>query len=84
MGNLSMKKTDGRENRHRRLMQATGESTVSGAIDVAAKHYLADLKAKERVAEHVDELKSAEVLEELSNPWIPIEREVSINVGRTD
>ena len=38
---------DEREDRLRRLMQATGESTKAGALDVAVKHYLADLRNKE-------------------------------------
>lgn len=67
----------GREDRLRRLMEATGEATKVGALDVAAKHYLADLEAKEDV---VDVL-PADVVDELSTPWIPLERETS--VGRS-
>lgn len=67
-----------REDRLRRLMEATGESTKAGAIDAAIKHYLADLRNKKRVA---DELPT-EALEELHTPYIPIERET--NVGRED
>ena len=40
-----------REDRLRRLLEATGENTKSGAIDVAIKHYLSDLQNKERVAD---------------------------------
>lgn len=63
-----------REDRLRRLMQATGENTKAGAIDVAVKHYLNDLRNKQRVADDLD----AEVVEELSTPWIPMERETSV------
>lgn len=39
-----------REDRLARLQEATGEKTKAGAIDVAIKHYLADLHAKRGVA----------------------------------
>lgn len=67
----------GREDRLRRLMEATGEATKAGALDVAAKHYLQDLENKRDVA---DELRG-DVAEDLSTPWLPIERETS--VGRS-
>lgn len=67
-----------REDRLRRLMQATGESTKAGAIDTAIKHYLTDLQNKRRVAESL----STESLEELHTPYLPLERET--NVGRED
>lgn len=63
-----------REDRLRRLMQATGENTKAGAIDAAIKHYLQDLRNKQRVADELD----TEVVEELSTPWIPMERETSV------
>lgn len=76
MANYSLRKTDEREQRFQRLREATGESTTAGAIDVAVQHYLADKRAK---GEIVDEL-PADVLDELSTPWLPIEAEV--RVGR--
>jgi hypothetical protein len=63
--------TDERDDRLRRLMQATGESTKSGAIDIAVKHYLADLRNKEEIA---DELQT-EIVEKLRTPWLPVEQE---------
>lgn len=63
-----------REDRLRRLMQATGENTKAGAIDTAVKHYLQDLRNKQRVADDLD----TDVLEELSTPWIPMNRETSV------
>jgi hypothetical protein len=53
--------TDKRERRMRRLMEATGENTKSGAIDQAMKHYLIDLENKrdlieELPPEHADAL----------------------------
>lgn len=80
MSNISIQRTEERENRIRRLMEATGEKTKAGAIDVAMKHYLADLEAKER---HVGELPT-ELVEQLSTPFIPIERTVETRVGPTD
>lgn len=39
MGNLSIKKTNEREDRFRRLMEATGENTIAGAyIDQLRDH----------------------------------------------
>ncbi|GAB3321454.1 hypothetical protein GCM10027355_20280 [Haloplanus salinarum] len=69
---------DEREDRLRRLMEKTGESTKAGAIDAAIKHYLNDLENKRRVA---DELPT-EFIEELHTPWMPLERET--NVGQTE
>lgn len=80
MGNLSIKKTEEREDLWRRLLEATGESTVAGALDVAAKHYLADLRSKDQLVEDLDD----EILQDLSNPWLPLERDVSTSVGRAD
>lgn len=37
---MRMRLTDSRERRIERLMEATGENSKSGAIDVAAKYYL--------------------------------------------
>ncbi|MFD1634637.1 hypothetical protein ACOZ4L_02765 [Haloplanus ruber] len=66
--------TDQREDRLRRLMEATGESTKAGAIDAAIKHYLNDLENKRRVAEELP----TDALEELHTPWLPLERETSV------
>lgn len=72
--------TDERENRLRRLMEATGEKTKSGAIDVACKHYLSDLRAKERCIDKMN----PDVVEELDNPFIPLTRDVTLSVGRNN
>ena len=61
---MSIRMTDERAGRLRRLMQATDESTKAKAFDVAAAHYLADLA------------------DDLSTPWLPIERET--RVGRSE
>lgn len=71
---MRIRMNDEREDRLRRLMERTGESTKAGAIDIAIKHYLLDLENKRRVA---DEL-STEVLEELHTPYVPLERETSV------
>jgi predicted DNA-binding protein len=65
---------DEREDRLRRLMEATGESTKAGAIDLAIKHYLLDLENKRRVA---DDLETG-ALEELHTPYLPLERETTV------
>jgi len=62
----------------RRLLQETGENTKAGAVDVAIQHYLADISNKRKVAPRLQN----ELVEELSTPWIPIERETK--VGRDD
>jgi hypothetical protein len=72
--------TEEREDRIRRLMEATGENTKSGAIDIACKHYLADLERKRK---HVDEIPD-DLIDELSTPYLPLEREITNQVGRTD
>lgn len=63
-----------REDRIRRVMQATGENTKSGAIDIALKHYLADRRSKEKVAPELPD----ELAEQLSTPYLPIERETRV------
>ena len=67
-----------REDRLARLQEATGEKTKAGAIDVAVKHYLADLRAKGEVAPHLED----ELADRLSTPWLPIARETK--VGRNE
>lgn len=78
MGNWSIKKTDEREDRLRRLMAETGEKTKAVPIDVAMKHYLADLARKEQVAPEIRD----ELARELSTPWLPIERETSVGTSK--
>ncbi|MWG36957.1 hypothetical protein [Halomarina oriensis] len=73
---MTLELPDDRHDRLRRLVEATGERTKAGALDVAVKHYLADLRNKEAV---VDDL-PADVVDELSTPYLPIER--STSVGR--
>lgn len=75
---MRIRMTDEREDRLRRLMEATGESTKAGAIDLAIKHYLNDLQNKRRVAEELP----TSALEELHTPFLPLDRET--NVGRED
>jgi hypothetical protein len=66
-----------REDTLRRVMQESGESTKAGAIDVAMKHYLNDLRNKKRV---VDELPPS-LATELSTAWIPIDSDPSVGLG---
>jgi len=71
---MRIRMTNDREKRLKRAMREMHENTKSGAIDRALKHYLADKRAKEAIA---DEL-ATEHVEELSTPWLPIERETTV------
>lgn len=85
--------TDERDRRWERLKDATGEETTSGAIDTAAKYYLAmgAVDAGHRVGA-VDELLSAaaergsltapEIAAILDTPYLPVDAETSYSVGR--
>ena len=75
---MSLRMTDERGDRLRRVMQATGENTKAAALDVVMNHYLQDLENKRRVARKLDD----GLVTELSTPWLPIERET--RVGWTD
>lgn len=55
-------------------MEATGENTKAGALDVAMKHYLTDLEQKRQL---VDEI-SPELAAELSTGSMPITSETSV------
>jgi len=46
---MRIRATDEREQLWDDLKDATGESTKAGALDAAARHYLADKRAKKRV-----------------------------------
>lgn len=54
------------------------QKTKAGAIDVAVKHYLSDLRAKREVASKHDD----KLADRLSTAWFPIERETK--VGRIE
>ena len=75
---ISIRMSDERGDRLRRVMEATGENTKPKALDVAMSYYLADLENKERVADDL----SGEIADDLSTPWLPIGRET--RVGRSD
>jgi predicted DNA-binding protein len=74
---MSIRMSEERGDRLRRVMDATGENTKAKALDVAMNHYLADLENKERVADGL----SGEHAEALSTPWLSIDRET--RVGRS-
>jgi hypothetical protein len=71
---MRIRMTEQRERRLKRAMEAMGENTKAGAIDRALKHYLADKRNQEQVA---DEL-PGEIVQELSTPQLPIERETTV------
>lgn len=64
-----------REDRLRRTMEAMGENTKAKTIDRALQHYLADLRNKRRVADDLP----TDLAEELSTPYLRIERETIVN-----
>lgn len=73
---MRIRRNQKRGDRLARLQEASGEKTKAGASDIAVKHYLADLQAKKNVFPKV----SDGLARELSNPWLPIERERGIGV----
>ena len=75
---MSIRMSEERGDRLRRVMEATGENTKAKALDVAMNHYLADLANKERVGNDLP----ADLAADLSMPWLPIERET--RVGRSE
>jgi hypothetical protein len=77
---MRIRKTDRREELWTRLKDATGENTVSGALDAAAAHFLSDRRNKERVVEELPD----ELVDELSTVYLPLEREVTHTVGKDD
>lgn len=77
---MRIRMTDEREDRLRKLMDATGEKTKSGAIDMACKHYLADLERKRK---NIDEIPDG-LVDELSTPYVPLDRTVENSVGRDE
>ena len=76
--NMNLRMSEERADRLRRVMEATGENTKAKAIDVVMSHYLADLENKQRVASKL----SNGLADDLSTPWLPIERET--RVGREE
>jgi len=72
--------TPEREHRWERLKEATGESTVAGALDIATKHYLADLEQKRDLVEGL----SPQLAAEISTPFLPVEVERTERIGRED
>lgn len=74
MSQMTLELPEDRQARLRRVMEATGERTKAGALDVAMAHYLADLEAKRRAADDL----STDLTERLSTPYLPLERETSV------
>ena len=72
--------TEEREKRLERAMRAMSENTKSKAIDRALAHYLNDLENKKRVAPRLDD----ELADELSTPFLPIERETRVGSGESE
>lgn len=66
--------TETRERRLDRAMEAMNENTKAGAIDRALKHYLADKRNKEQVADQLP----GEIVREPSTPQLPIECETTV------
>ena len=75
---MSIRMSEERGDRLRRVMDATGENTKAKALDIAMNHYLVDLENKQRMADDLP----GDLADDLSTPWLPIERETRI--GRSD
>jgi len=95
MGNYSIRKTDGRERRFERLREATGENTTSGAIDTAARFYLAmgAVDVGRRVGKYNELLSTAqeqgsltgpEIAAILDTPQLPLDANNTFTVGERE
>jgi len=89
---MRIQSTDERKRRWEHLQEATGESTTSGALDVAAKHYLrmaggttamptGALEELLRAAEERGSLTGEEIVEILNTEELPVEYQTEWSVG---
>lgn len=89
---MRIQSTDERKRRWEHLQEATGESTTSGALDVAAKEYLrlaggttaipnGALEELLRAAEERGSLTGEDIAEILSTEELPLEYETNWDVG---
>ena len=89
---MRIQSTDERKRRWEHLKEATGENTTSGALDVAAKHYLrmaggttarptGALEELLRAAEERGSLTGEEIAEILSTQELPLGYETVWGVG---
>jgi predicted DNA-binding protein len=84
MGRTSIRLTDAREQRFDDLQAATGAGSRTRALDVAAEHYLVDLKNKRELMNRLadgEQLAPHEIAGILSTPEVPIRFEASADVG---
>jgi len=89
---MRIRMTDKRERRIKRLKEATGENTKSGAIDTAAAYYLqmgavdhgtrvGSVAELMQAATDRGSLTAPEIAEILNTPQLPIEASTSYSVG---
>ncbi len=89
---MRIQSTDERKRRWEHLQEATGESTTSGALDVAAKHYLrmaggttamptGALEELLRAAEERGSLTGEEIVAILDTDELPMEYRTEWSVG---
>jgi len=71
---VRIRKTDEREALWDELQEATGEATLSKALDHAARHYIEDRQNKHRIANEIE----PKHLEKLSTTALPIKAEISV------
>jgi predicted DNA-binding protein len=84
MGRTSIRLTDAREQRFEDLKEATDSGSRTRALDVAAEHYVADLRAKRELMNRLadgEQLAPHEIAGILSTPEVPIRFEASADVG---
>jgi predicted DNA-binding protein len=84
MGRTSIRLTDAREQRFEDLKEATNAGSRTRALDVAAEHYVADLRAKKELMNRLadgEQLSPNEIAAILSTPELPVAFEASADVG---
>ena len=67
---MSIRMSEDRADRLRRVMEATGENTKAGAVDRAMEGYLELLDALDRAGDHPDMM--PELAEALSTPHVEV------------
>jgi hypothetical protein len=84
MGRTSIRQTDAREQRFDDLQAATGAGSRTRTIKMGAEHYLADLRAKQKVMNRLadgERLTPREVAAVLSTSERPVAFDATTDVG---
>jgi predicted DNA-binding protein len=84
MGRTSIRLTDAREQRFDDLQDATGAGSRTRALDIAAEHYVADMKNKRELMNRLadgEQLGPNRIARVLSTPELPVAFEATSEVG---